>query len=388
MASISSGSDLLERACALAPAIRAARADIDRDRALPPSLIAALRERELFHLWLPRALGGAELHPKEFVGVIESLAAADGAVGWCATNASVFTLLAGSMDAVAAQTIFGQRGVVAGSLNPTGRADAVAGGYRATGRWSYVSGITHADWVLGTCIVHETVGPRHTAVEGPELRFLFFPRSAVDIIDTWNVSGLKGTGSHDVQVDAVFVESAFTVPAFRSDPHHPDLLYRLAPVSLFAASLACVVLGIARSAIDALIELAAAKTPMGSASVLRDRPTVQVQVARAESMVRAARAHLLDALGRAWDHAAAARPPTPEIRATVRLATSFCAEACAVAVDLVHSAAGGSAIDENGRIARCFRDIHAATQHIGLSAAGYELSGRVIFGLPLGTDRF
>jgi alkylation response protein AidB-like acyl-CoA dehydrogenase len=300
----------------------------------------------------------------------------------------VFNLLAGSLSETVARSIFGNHGVVAGSVNPTGRADDVSGGFRASGRWAYASGIDHATWIVGNCIIHDDSVPRRAVVGLPEMRFLFFPRAAVDVIDTWQVSGLRGTGSHDFCVEDVFVAEAFTLPAFAARPLLSGPLYRVPPVSLFAIALASVTLGIARAAIDALMELAAAKTPMGSTTLLRDKSVVQIQTARAEAFIRAARAHLLQAISSQWNEIAGGATASLQARAAVRLATSFCAEACASAVDLVHSAAGGSAIHEGGRIARCFRDIHAATQHIGLNSTGYETAGRVLLGLDPGTLRF
>jgi len=372
----------------LAPDIAMARQEIEQARRLPHALAEKLRAAGLFELWLPRELGGPELHPADGVAVIEALAMADGAVGWCTANAAVFSLLAGSLSEAVARTIFDDHGVVAGSVNPTGRADAAAGGFRASGRWAYASGIDHATWIVANCIVHEDGVPRRTAAGSPEMRFLFLPRTAVNVIDTWQVSGLRGTGSHDFCLEDVFVAEAFTMPAFAARPLQPGVLYRVPPISLFVVALASVTLGIARAAVDALVELAVAKTPMGSATLMRDKPVVQIQTARAEAFIRAARAHVLQAIGQQWNEIAGGATASLQARAGVRLATSFCAEACANAVDLVHAAAGGSAIHESGRIARCFRDLHAATQHIGLNSTGYEMAGRVLLGLDPGTPRF
>lgn len=372
----------------LAPGIIALRNEIDRARRLPASLADRLRAEGLFQLWLPRLLGGPELHPAEFVSVIEALALADGAVGWCATNAGVFSLLAGSLPERSAQEIFGDRGVVAGSVNPTGRADAVAGGFRVSGRWGYASGIDHANWIIANCIIHEDGKPRRAAPDAPDMRFLFLPRTAVEVLDTWHVSGLMGTGSHDFEIAEVMVPEAFAIPAFAAAPQLSGTLYRIPPLSLFCVALAAVVLGIARAAVNALVTLAATKTPMGSTETLCDKPIAQLQVARAEALIRAARANLMEAINRQWEEIAAGTSPMVQTRASIRLAASFCAEACSSAVDLVHAAAGGSAIQETLPIARCFRDIHAATQHIGLNASGFQLAGRVLFGLDPGTPRF
>ena len=113
---------------------------------------------------------------------------------------------------------------------------------------------------------------------------------------------------------------------------------------------------------------------------LGDQPSAQAALGRAEALVRAARAGLFDALHQQWEEAAGGSPPSTATRALMRLSSAYCAEACAAAVDLVYRAAGTSAIFEDGPIARCFRDVHAATQHVGLSGGNYEHAGRVLFG--------
>lgn len=372
---------LLAAAREMVPHILACRDAIDRDRCLPPDLVARLKAAQLLQLWLPRSLGGPELHPADFIRVIETLAAADASVAWCATNAGVFSLLGGSMAEDAAREVFGDQRVVAGSINPAGTAVAAEGGYTGSGRWSYCSGIGHADWVLGSCMVQ-------TGEAKPEARFLLFPCDAVEVIDTWQVSGMRGTGSHDMQAHSVFVPQARTVPAFNAPAVQPGTLYRVPRLSLFCVALAAVTLGIARAAIDDLVALAGQKTPVGSTVPLRDKPAAQTNIARAEALVRAARALLLETVSAQFDEVAAGETAVMATRASVRLATTYCAEACTQAVDLVHTTAGGSAIFESGRIARCFRDIHAATQHIGLSVNTYEVAGRVLLGLDPGTPRF
>ncbi len=383
---------LLEAATDLEPDILAVRDAIDRECALPPDLVETLRSRGMSHLWLPKAIGGPELHPADFLAVIEALARADGSVGWCAANSAVLSLLAGSLPEPTAQAIFGQRAVAAGAAGPTGKAVIVEGGYRVTGRWGYGSGIMHSDWLGANSIVHDGNSPRLTAAGAPEMRFMFLPKNAAEVIENWNVSGLRGTGSHDYMVADLFVPAAYTAPALVVAPVQPGLLYRVPPLSLFSLALTCVTLGIARAAIDALVELSLVKTPAGSRTLLRDSASVQSSVARAEALVRASRAVVLDAVGSLWAATEAGADTGTAVsmreRAGIRLACTYCAEGCAQAVNLVHAAAGASAIQENGRIARCFRDIHAATQHVGLNLANYETSGRVLLGLEPGTPRF
>jgi indole-3-acetate monooxygenase len=152
--------------------------------------------------------------------------------------------------------------------------------------------------------------------------------------------------------------------------------------------LPCVSIGIARAAIDAFTELAEGKTPMGSSSRLRDKPAAQTDLGRAEALVRSGRAFLVEAIEEIWQEAEAGRVPSMRQRAIARLAAAKAAEASAQAVDLLYNAAGGTALFESSPIERCFRDIHATTQHIGTQAVNYELAGRVLLGLDPGTPRF
>jgi len=358
--------DLIEE---LLPEIRAARDSIDREGRLPLPLVGRLRRAQLFGLWLPAALGGPELHPIEFARAIERLASADGSVGWCAGVAGTLSVLGASLPAEVAREVFGAHGALAGAFRPKGRAVAAPGGYRVTGRWEFGSGILHADWVAVHCVA-----------EAPELRFVVVPRSEVEVIPNWDVTGLRGTGSHDFRIDDVFVPAERSLAAFAAEPLLPGPLYRIPLLGLSTIALAAVTLGLARAAIDAFVELAAAKTPTGASLPLRDDPRAQFAAGRAEALLRAARSALFDALREAWDHAVSGDAPSAVARVAMRMACAFCAEACARAVDIVYAAAGASAIFEGGVIARCFRDVHAATAHIGLSADNYQHAGKVLFG--------
>jgi len=278
--------------------------------------------------------------------------------------------------------------VLAGTLNPSGKAVAVDGGYRVTGRWAYGSGITHSNWTIGSCIVHDGDRPRRDANGTPEVQLMIFPTSAVEIIDTWHVGGLRGTGSHDYRVADLHVSHDYALPGFTPAPTVTGTLYALPMITVLGVAIAAVPLGIARAAIDALIELAQAKTPMGSAALLRDRPAVQADVGRAESLLRSARAFLFEALQELWDEVEGGAPASIGKRALVRLANARVATASAQVVCLMHKAGGGSSIYESNRLERCFRDVHAATQHIAVASGNYEIGGRVLLGLNPGTPRF
>ena len=193
---------LLDAVRALGPLVEAERASLDRDRALPAPLVDALVDAGLFRLWTPRHLGGAELDPVSGLRVIAAMAALDGSVGWNAMVASAHAFLAGRLHARAAREVFGdRRAVVAGQLEPGGTAEAVRGGYRVSGTWRFASGCRHATWLLAHCVVAERARGHVGAC--PTTRLVFVPVDRARIHDTWRVSGLRGTGSHDYSLERV-----------------------------------------------------------------------------------------------------------------------------------------------------------------------------------------
>ena len=374
---------------ALAPTIRELRVDIERDRSLPAPLVKRMAETGFFSLWLARALGGPELNTVDYLRVIEELSRADGAVGWCAMVSAGYSRLSGYLDDGVAREIFGDGStIVAGTINPTGKAMVVPGGFRVSGRWSYGSFIGHSTWTVGSSVIHDNEGPRRGPDGAPDMRLMLFPTSAVEIIDTWRVGGLRGTGSHDFHVTDLFVPDDHAIAAFTAKPVRPGTLYAAPFITVFAMAIASVPLGIARAAIEAFVALAEAKTPMGGASRLRDKAGAQADVGKAEALLRSARAFLVESAHDIWNAVAAGDMPSLPQRATARLAAAQAAAASAQAVDLLYNAAGGTALYESNLLERCFRDVHATTQHMGTSSANFELSGRVLLGLDPGTPRF
>lgn len=372
----------------LAPRVHEFRQEIERQRTLPAALVSDMTDAGFFSLWRCRALGGPELTFTDFLNVIEELSSADGSVGWCAMVASVWSRLSGYVGEDVGREIFGVDSRLAGSVNPTGKAAAVPGGFRVSGRWSYGSFIQHSKWTVGNSVVYDGETARRDGNGTPDIRFMIFPTEAVEIIDVWHVSGLRGTGSNDFQVSDLFVPEDRSLSAFAPTPLQPGALYTTPMITIFAATLPCVSIGIARAAIDAFVALAEGKTPMGAVSRLRDKPTAQADLGRAEALLRSGRAFLVEAIEEIWAAAAAGQTPTMRQRAIARLAAAKAAEAGAQAVDLLYNAAGGTALFESNPLERCFRDVHATTQHIGTQASNFELAGRVLFGLDPGTPRF
>jgi alkylation response protein AidB-like acyl-CoA dehydrogenase len=369
--------DIVAAAIRLAPAVRAARDEGERMRQTPPGLAAEITAAGIYQMYLPGAVGGPETPPLTAFRVVEELSRVDGSVGWCAMIATALSLNVGRLPTEVGLELAGTpadyRG--AGSARSGGRVRAVPGGYRVTGRWNFASGIQNARWLYCTCNVMD--GDKPT----PVLRAVWVPREFVTIVDTWQVMGMRGTGSQDFTVEDVFV------PAHRSVlsdavPVQTGPLYnrRAWYVHLWTPS-AGNALGIARGAIDSLAEIAATEASTMSSNLLRDRSMVQARLAEAEAIVNGARAYLFDAVGRLWDTLSAGREPTDQQVAQGRLALVHAMHESVRAVDKVFHAAGTNAIYTRLPLERAFRDVHVAVQHAAGLPVYFESAGKVLLGL-------
>jgi len=376
----------LAAALRLAPQAAALAEQIERERALPAELRSELTDAGLFALCLPRALGGREAQPAEMVRAVEELARGDGATAWCAMIASTSSLLGAYLPEEDARVIYEQgRGVTGGVFAPRGRAERRDGGYLVSGRWPFASGVHHCDWMGGGCVVYDGDRPELLENGSPDVRMMLMPIASVEVIDTWSVSGLRGTGSHDMAVEDELVPAARAISLFTDTPRHEGALYSFPLFGLLAAGVAAVALGIARGAIEDLVALAAAKTPLASSRSLAQRPGTQAEVARAEASLRAARALVLEEAAGAWAAAQAGEPMSVAHRAGLRLAASHATSSAAEVVSAMYHAGGGTSIYETSPLQRRFRDVHVATQHMMVAAASWELTGRLLLGQPADT---
>jgi alkylation response protein AidB-like acyl-CoA dehydrogenase len=375
----------LERARALAPLLEDLSERTEQERRLPEPVRRALFDASLFRLLLPRFLDGGEVDPLTFVQVIEEVAKHDASAAWCLCQASGCSMTAAYLSPEAAREIFGAAAAVL-AWGPSNDAKAVAvnGGYRITGTWSFASGCRHATWLGGYCPIREPDGQTRRRPDGTaDGRTMLFPAEQATIIDVWHVTGLRGTGSDAFTVTDLFVPHEHTVS--RDDPadrRHPGPLYCFPSGSLYAAGFSGVAMGIARSSLDAFIELARDKEPRASKRLVRDSALIQFQVAEAEARLGAARVFLHDALERIWaDVSRSGSPLSLEQRVQIRLASTYGIHQAKQVVDTVHHAAGSSAVFTSSAFERRFRDIHTVTQQLQGRQAHFETVGRYLLGL-------
>ena len=378
------GADYIERARQLGPMIEAAADEIERRRDLPEPIVAALAERGLFRLLLPRSLGGAELPPAAYVPVVEEVAKHDASVAWCLGQACGCTMTAAYLAPEVAREIFGgERGIVA--WGPPGPAEArmAPGGYRLTGTWSFASGSHHATWLGAHVAVFAEDGtPRLRPDGSPVFRTLLFPKPQAAMTDIWRVIGLRGTGSDSYTVTGLFVPEDHAVErSADAKPRETGLLYAFSSSNVYSAGFAGVALGIARAVLDAFVELARDKIPRGAKRTLRDNNVIQAQVAQSEARISAARAFLFGALEDIWREAGRTGRLSLDHNATIRLASTWAIHQAREAVDTLYHAAGATAIFEENPFERRFRDIHTVVQQYQGRQAHFETVGQVLLGL-------
>lgn len=379
--------DILAAAIRLVPAVQAARGDAERLRRTPPALAVEIGNAGIYQMYLPASMGGPEVPPLTAFRVVEELSKADGSVGWCAMIATALSMNAARLPAELGRELAGSPADYrcAGSARPggpsAGRAWAVDGGYRISGRWNFASGVDNANWLYATCIMMDGDKPVTSATGAPVLRAFWVPRDSGTIVDTWNVMGMRGTGSHDFTVDDLFVPARRSVLS-SAPPAQKAPLYN--PKTWFAflwTPTAANALGIARGAIDTLTEMAQTESSTLNTTLLRDRPAVQARLGEADAMVSSARAYVFDAIGRLWDTVCAGETPSDQMVAQGRLALVNAMHEAVRAVDKVFHGAGTNAIYANQPLERAFRDIHVAVQHGAGLPLYFESAGKVMVGL-------
>ncbi len=376
----------------LAPIIAAGADEADRERRLPANVAAAMAKAGLHRLSTARVFGGYEADPLTLMRAIEAVSAINGSAGWnLMISLETTGIASGAVSQRAGEEIYiaNPETIMAGALRPGGKARRTQGGWRVSGRWPFASGIHNAQWFWGGSLVEDESGEPVRDGEGLQRQMqVLVPTNDVEIIDTWQVSGLRGSGSHDAAVHDVFVPEWRTTDAYTAPARQLGPLFHYPIVSRLCLTKVGVATGIARAAIDTFTQLATEKKPFLSQQLLRDRGHAQLAVAEAECLLSAGRAFMFEAVGQMWETVCAGERPSPEMRIRQRLAASYAVDSAVRAVEIVHKSAGATANFLSSPLERQMRDVHVVAAHVTVQPAFFETAGRAMLGLEVAPGSF
>jgi alkylation response protein AidB-like acyl-CoA dehydrogenase len=384
---------LVRAAAALRSAIRGHHEEIEREQRLPKALVEQFHAAGFYSLVVPRELGGRHVDPLTYVRIVEVLAEAAGSVGWNVANNSILQLVTLGLPDEGVHEVFahGADTVVAGTaVMGGGRAVPVEGGYRVTGRWPFGSGCQESSWMVGSFQILDGDQPRRSPDGASAYWRGVFQRSEAQIVEgSWDVAGMRATGSFDWTVDDVFLPERRTmvhagVPLDNQWQRWPGTAYALPAQAWVGPHHSAVITGIARAGIDALIELAAEKTPRGRTDRLGENPQVQDAVGRADAILNAGRAYRSAMITELWNTVAAGQDTTLEQRARCRLAAVHATDSARQAMDLVYRHGGSTSFRRESRLAECWRDLHVVGQTAVLAPEWYPIGGRVLLKMDPG----
>jgi indole-3-acetate monooxygenase len=377
-------STLIEAARRVAPVIREHNQEGERERRLSPPVLAALHEAGLLRMCTPRSLGGLEADPLTRALVIEEISGHDTAAGWTLANPLDWAYLCARLPDQGAEEIYGHDAnvLIAAQFGRPMQATPVPDGYRITGRSPFVSNCHDANWIATTAAV--MTGDQSRPEGEPEAVMAYLPRERCEVIDTWHVMGMRGTGSNDVAITDVFAPRACTfpfVPEFTPGSHYQGPLYRFPLIGIVASNLPPLVLAVARRAIDEVESLAGSKVPVAASSSLRERASAQARLARAEAVLRSSRVLLYDSLSDTWQAALAGETFSERQKADLLLAMTHAVSSAVKAVELMYRVAGTSGIYTRNPLERYFRDVQVLRHHAFGAETRYETVGQVYLGL-------
>lgn len=369
---------LLDAARSIAPQIRAAADEIEAARQMPSHVVGLLKSIGAFRLLQPKWLGGHEADPVTQILFIAEIAKADASAGWVVMIGCDSGFVSRDVAPDLAQEMFADpESASCGGAFPPGTTRRVDGGYLASGRWPYMSGVTHADWVQFSCRLLDDAGE---PVEPPQFVRFVVPQREVTVLDTWRTTGMRGTGSHDVEAAELFVPDERVLPArapgrrVKDDPlSHPAWLL---PKHLG------VPLGLIQAAHGEVLEIARDRVAVRGA--LRDDALTQSTLGETAARIGACRAYAVSAADAAWRECCETGEISAVSRAQLRLAITWVHRESVQIIEQLYSIAGSSALySERSTLDRRLRDMHAMNQHVVLGASNYAVAGQVLLGLDV-----
>lgn len=352
---------------------RARSEEFDQQKFISQDVIEQFRELGVYRALVPKRFGGDERSPAEFCQMVEDISIADGSAGWVASfGMSPVYLAALPLETIKKIYADSPDVVFAGGIFPPQPASFVDGGLEVNGRWKFSSGC------MGASLIGVGISPKNGEMLGLP-RLAVMPREKVRIEETWNVVGLVGTGSHDVVVEGVVVPEEWTF--VRGGPSNLDEPFFRYPSLSFATQVLSVVgLGVARAALDELSGMASGRISVTGAPSLSDRPLAQVEMAKAEASLRAARSWFYQAIDDAWDSVLAGVAVSVEQTNMLRLSSTH---ATRVAADVARTAqmlSGMSGVYRTSPLSRFVNDTQVITQHAFMGDMTYQNAGAIFFG--------
>jgi alkylation response protein AidB-like acyl-CoA dehydrogenase len=360
-------SDLLGRAQALAPFLESRAQATEAAGTLPPEVVGALREAELFWTLLPREAGGLGGDMLTGLEVLEEITRADGSIGWSLMANMTGTALAGAFageEALEAMFGGGRRSITAGMLGPGGKSVEVAGGLHGGGKYSFGSGCGHADWFGAGMLVMEDGKPRTMPNGLPEVRVCFLPKDKVRIDGNWDVMGLKGTGSYDYTVPAQDIPWSFTMERTCIEPQRGGPLFTAGIAGYGCLGHAAVALGLMKRSLQEIVRITADKKRPAYPTVVGEHPVFRREFSRNEAAYQSVRAFVFGVFADAQDTVLSGGTLSPVQRARFRQATTHLHDVAADVVKFCYTWAGSAAQPTTSVIGRCMRDMGVATQHV------------------------
>jgi alkylation response protein AidB-like acyl-CoA dehydrogenase len=378
-------------AAAYLAAARSLEALVERDadeaerlQHLTDAVVTAFKREGLYHMLAPRPLGGGELPWIDALRVVEAVSRADGSTGWCLMVGNVICGAGGAyLSADGARRLFakGRDLMIAGQGIPRGFAERVEGGYLVRGDWGYGSGIYHADYTHNGCVLTENGAPVRNAAGAPEIVLCHVERKDVELKGNWDVLGLRGTGSFDYSIRETFVPEALCHPYYRTTSELGGHQYCLGMVGFTTWGHTAFALGLGRRVLDEIASISLQKgNPFG---LLCNSATFQDGYARAEARYRAARAYSYAVWESICETLARGAEVSNTQVAEARMAMRHIHDVVSESSVWAHKAGGGVSLRPSV-LQRCFRDMHAATQHLLLSDQILQDCARTLLGMDAG----
>ncbi len=378
---------LTERATSLLPRLRERSVATNRARQAAPETLKDFWDNDLWYLLKPKKFGGPEVRADIVFGIASVLSKGCGSAAWVWTVMGVHDLFMAYFEEKAQQEYWANdRTLSASSFAPSGRLTPAPGGYKLSGKWSFCSGIDHAQWMLLAAIA----GMLSQDPPIPDIRFLLVPKSDVTVIDDWHVMGLSGTGSKSCACEDLFVpehrmvrNSDFMTGTTPGTKIHPAPLYKAPVWALFPFCISSAAPGMAKGACEAFIEEMKTRASKSDHSALARKANVQLRLAEASALADAAELLYTRSLTETIDKAMAGATMSLEFRVRSRRDQGYAVQLAKRATEILLGAQGGGGIFEQGPVQRALRDLTALSGHI---VAGWDMPainyGQVMLGGP------